>query len=127
MSEQHDNSLHERKCLATRIEDFYRLLNNKQWDKCFEFVDPSLRDSRRVDLAAYSKSLSSFFLKYGPLAILSLERLHVYVNVPNKHDDRDFAYGLVTLEGREHQPLKIRERWVKASDGRWYTRMVGMV
>lgn len=31
------------------------------------------------------------------------------------------------LEDHEHHPLKIRERWVKASDGRWYTRMVGMV
>ena len=113
--------------LADRIEAFYRFLNAKDWQKCFELVDPKLRDAGKVEFNAYTSSLASFFAKHGPMVLQSLERLRVYVNSPNKHDDRDFAYGLVALEDREHHSLKMRERWVKASDGRWYTRMAGMV
>ncbi len=45
----------------------------------------------------------------------------------SNHDDRDFWYAVVAVEDREHRAHQIRERWVKASDSRWYTRMVGMV
>ncbi|HVA46802.1 MAG TPA: hypothetical protein VNH11_10595 [Pirellulales bacterium] len=117
----------EQQNLATRIEGFYHFLNAKQWQKCFDLVDPKLRDAGEVEIAAYTNSLSSFFAKHGPMVSQTVERLRLYVNAPNKHDDRDFAYGLVALEDREHHSLKIRERWVKASDGRWYTRTAGMV
>jgi hypothetical protein len=84
MIDQSEVSAQERECLAGRIGDFYRLLNNNDWAKCFELVDPKLRDAHRVDLPTYSNSLSSFFSKYGPLTVLSLNQLRVYVNVPNK-------------------------------------------
>lgn len=117
----------DQQALADRIHAFYHSLNAKQWRQCFELVDPKLRESGKVELKAYSSSLSSFFAKHGPLASPSLDRLRIYANVSNKNDDRDFAYGTVTVEDREHDALTIRERWVKASDGHWYTRMAGLV
>lgn len=117
----------EQKDLAGRIEVFYRLLNAQDWQGCFELLDPTLRDTGKIKIDAYSNSLSSFFAKHGPLVNQSLEQLKVYFDAQGASDDRDFAYGIVVLEDREHHSLKIRERWVKASDGLWYTRMVGMV
>jgi hypothetical protein len=117
----------DQKALSDRIEEFYCYLNEKQWSKCFELVDPKLRESGKVELIAYSSSLSSFFAKRGPMAGQSLGRMRIYTDASNKNDDRDFAYGDVTLEDRDHRSIRIRERWVKASDGQWYTRMAGMV
>lgn len=117
----------ERQNLAARIGDFYRVLNLKQWAACFTFVDPTLRDAGKVEITSYSSSLSSFYDKHGPIMSQTVDKLRLHVNEPSKHDDRDFAYGVVLLEDREHQTLTIRERWVKASDGQWYTRMAGMV
>ena len=110
-----------------RVREFYRRLNDQNWEKCFEFVDPVLRESGKVDFEAYAKSLSSFYKKYGPLELHSLQQFNVHPNVQSNRDNRDFAYGVVAFDDREHRSHQVRERWVKASDGRWYTRMVGMV
>ena len=117
----------ERQDLAGRIEEFYRFLNAKHWADCFQLIDPKLREAGKVEIESYSKSLSSFYDKHGPIISQTVEQLRIHLNEPSKHDERDFAYGEVVLEDRDHQALKIRERWVKALDGRWYTRMVGMV
>lgn len=127
MIQQATETTPEQQAITDRIQAFYHFLNATQWRECFKLVDPMLRASGKVELAAYSNSLSSFFAKHGPLASSSLDRLQIYTNASNKNDERDFAYGTVTLEDREQQFLTIRERWVKASDGRWYTRMAGMV
>lgn len=117
----------ERHNLAARIEEFYCLLNAKHWTDCFQLIDPILRAAGKVEIDSYSKSLSSFYDKHGPIISQSVDQLRIHVNEPSRHDDRDFAYGVVVLEDRDHQAMKIRERWVKAADGCWYTRMVGMV
>jgi hypothetical protein len=70
--------------------------------------------------------LSSFFEKYGPIQIDSID-LRLYPSAQtNKHDDRSFAYGTVHWQDNQHKPRVLRERWVKSGD-EWYTRMVGLV
>lgn len=127
MTESTTETTFDLRKLATQIEEFYRLLNDQRWIECFELVDPKLREAGKVEVGSYSSSLASFFSKHGPLVLQSLDRLRIYADAANKHDDRDFAYAMVKLEDRDHLPLKIRERGIKASDGRWYTRMAGMV
>jgi hypothetical protein len=112
--------------LRNRIRSFYRHLENGQWDACYGLVDPKLRDGK-IDRGAYGRSLSAFLEHYGPIEIIAVPKLNIYSNVQNnKHDDRDFAYGLVVWQDKNHQPHLLKERWVW-SDGNWYTRMVGLV
>jgi hypothetical protein len=127
MIQKNSAATREQQELTTRIERFYQLLNDQRWKECFELVDPKLRDTGKVAIGTYSNSLASFFTEHGPLVLQSFDRVRIYDGASNTHDNRDFAYGLVALEDREHHPLKTRERWVKASDGQWYTRMAGMV
>jgi hypothetical protein len=83
--------------------------------------------SGKVDFEAYSRSLSAFLETYGQIEVIAVPKLNIYSNVPNnKHDERDFAYGLVVWQDKNHQPHLLKERWIWAEDN-WYTRMVGLV
>lgn len=115
------------KCLSLnrRIRNFYRDFNNKNWQACFDRLDPKLREGS-VDHDAYVESLASFFDKYGPIEVESLE-LKLYLDVKNnKHDDRPFAYGVLQWQDKDGRSHVLRERWVKYGE-KWYTRMVGLV
>jgi hypothetical protein len=115
----------ERIRLNQRIRRFYRYFNENNWKACFERVDPKLREGR-VNFGPYAESLSSFFEKYGPIQIESID-LRLYASVQtNRHDDRPFAYGTVHWQDNQHKPHVLRERWVKSAD-EWYTRMVGLI
>ncbi len=116
---------HETLSLNRRIRNFYLDFNDQKWEACFDRLDPKLREGR-VDHETYVESLSSFFDKYGPIEIESLE-LKLYLTVKNnQHDDRPFAYGLLHWQDHDGRPHVLRERWVK-SEGAWYTRMVGLI
>ena len=112
----------EEQKLCDRITLFFRLLNEKKWDECFDLIDPVLRSNGDIKLENYCRSLSDFFETYGPTANVEVVDLKLFL-----HDDRDFAYGAATWDDRTHVPHKSQERWVRADDGRWYSRKVGMV
>ncbi len=113
--------------LRDRIESFYEHFNRQEWKVCFETIDPLLRESQRIRLDNYSEALSSFFEKYGPIAIQSLKlSLHLDVKL-NKADAREFANGVLAWHDRQGQSHVFKERWVRANDDNWYTRMIGLV
>ena len=118
--------------LRKRIKRFYENLNGKKWEACLKMVDPKLRETDCVDRDKYFKSLSSFFQGFGPIAITSLQvSLHLHVTNINpknkKFDDRAFAYGTIEFTDRYHGTHHVKERWIKGTDDRWYSRMVGLV
>lgn len=115
----------ERIRLNHRIRHFYHYYNENNWKACFDRLDPKLREGR-VNLNLYAESLFSFFEKYGPIQVESID-LRLYPEAkPNKHDDRPFAYGTLHWQDNKHRRHVFRERWVKVGDT-WYTRMVGLV
>jgi hypothetical protein len=78
--------------LSRRIKNFYRDFNEHKWEACYKRLDPKLR-LEGVDREGYVASLATFFDKFGPIKVESLE-LTLYLNVAgNNHDDRPFAYG----------------------------------
>lgn len=128
MSTQMDKLQLEETRLRDRIETFYSLVNEQQWEQCYEFIDPTLRDGHKVALDAYVETLSSFFAAFGPLEDLSVTDLTLHLDVKSElYDDRDFAHGSVVWRDQEHRLHTVQQRWVKAADGRWYTRMVGLL
>ncbi|MBI3465464.1 MAG: hypothetical protein HY000_20770 [Planctomycetes bacterium] len=131
MTEHADNlqSLQlDKRRLRDRIKKFYVLLNEQNWESCFKLIDPKLRDAGKVAFDSYAATLSAFFGAFGPLEDVSVSDLKLYSDVKSKlYGDRDFAYGCVVCKDREHHPQRLEERWVKATDGRWYTLMVGLV
>ncbi len=113
--------------LRLRIRGFYQHFNDNDWKACFATVDPKLRSERKVEYPCYSDSLSAFFQNHGPITILSLE-LSLHLDMPdNNFGCKDFAYGVVSWEDGKHRPHVFKERWVRAPDGKWYTRMIGLV
>ncbi|HVA48880.1 MAG TPA: hypothetical protein VNH11_21115 [Pirellulales bacterium] len=127
MSEQPTNVLTETKRLRHRIKRLYDLLNERKFDKCFEIVDPRLRTAGKITLELYQSSLSHFIEKYGPLHVLRIDGLKLHIDVPARNEDRDFAYALVVAQDAKGREMAFRERWVRESDGFWYTRKLGLV
>ena len=114
--------------LQNRIAEFYELLKQREWEQCFTYIDPVLRDEGKVTLDAYSRTMSSFFATHGPLGNVSVQDLKLHLGQQSKlYENRDFALGDVVVQDREQRPYRLKERWVKAADGHWYTRMVGLV
>ena len=104
----------------------HRSLNQHQWEKCFQLIDPKLRAEGRVSFPAYAEGLHEFMQAFG-----AVRPWHVRINLyldgsKNKRDPRPFAYVYVIWQDAEHDFHMFRDRWVKA-DGRWYTRVVGLV
>ena len=112
--------------VRSRIRRFYESFGKREWGKCYEFVDPELRDGT-VNRAKYVQSLSAFFKRFGPIAVTTIDDIEVFSKVTNNpHDGRDFAYAVVVWQDKRHERHLLRERWVKSS-GHWYSRRVGLV
>jgi hypothetical protein len=121
----HSKESDQKAKVRNRIKSFYHHLDHEDWTGCYQFVDPKLRDGK-VDYVNYAKSLAAFYSYYGPIRVVSVQQVTIHGDVrSNKHDDRDFAYGLVVWKDKRNQPHLLRERWVKSGEN-WYTRMVGL-
>jgi hypothetical protein len=57
----------QKAALKRRLLAFYAACNAQQWDRCFSFVDPKLRQEGRVDETKYTASLAHFLDHYGPI------------------------------------------------------------
>jgi hypothetical protein len=112
--------------LRRRIRGLYRSFDLGSWDRCFQYLDPRLREAGKVEQSRYSASLNAFKERYGAIAIWHV-RISFHSDVrTNKHDDRPFAYAYVIWQDSQNEVHLFRERWVFDS-GRWYTRVVGLV
>lgn len=127
MKQDFSNEVTEKKRLRHRIRRLYGLLNERKFDKCFEIVDPRLREAGKIEFEAYERSLSHFIQKHGLINVARVEQLKLFVDLAATNEDRDFAYALVVAEDKNGKQMELRERWVKDADGLWYTRKLGLV
>jgi hypothetical protein len=116
----------QRAALRGRLKRFYNLFNQRAWDKCYEYLDPRLRQPDKVNFALYAQSLGNFAEHYG-----DIESWHTDISLHldasrNKQDPRPFAYVYVFWQDKRHAFHVFRERWVREA-GSWYTRVVGLV
>src|SRR6266516_4109665 len=115
----------EKERVRSRIRRFYNSFAKREWGKCYEFLDPEVRQGT-VNRVKYVRSLAAFFKSFGPIIVMTIDDIEVHSKVMNnKHDSRDFAYAVVLWQDKRHERHLLRERWVK-SGGNWYSRRVGL-
>lgn len=127
MNDKPADTLIEKKRLRYRIRQMYELLNERKFDKCFEIIDPRVREAGSIQFDAYQICLSRFVEKYGPLRVLRIGDLKVHLKVTDRERDRDFAYALVFAHDKMGREMELKERWVRDADGLWYTLKTGLV
>jgi hypothetical protein len=113
--------------LERRIRQFYSLLNQKEFERCFRMIDPRVRDNpNSVTLFQYQNSLSQFLDFFREVRVRQVD-IALYLDTPSKlYEDRDFAVGQTVWESAEGEEQTFSERWVR--EGRvWYTRSTGFV
>jgi hypothetical protein len=117
---------HDTLSLAGRIVHFYRFFNRRDWGRCFDYIDPKLRDDGKVDPADYAETMDRFFAAHGPIRQIRIVNTTIYPGASSRSDGRDFAYMAVSWKDRANGLHHFRERWIK-DQGRWYTRVLGLV
>ena len=106
----------ERSALRKRIQSFYRCMNAHAYWKCFQFLDPRLRDGR-VDQEKYTTSLDEFRQYYGSVEVISII-LDLHLDVEVKKGPSDFAYVLVVWKDSniEFLATKAEVKWSENPD-----------
>ena len=113
--------------LRRRIRQFYKLLNEREFERCHEMIDPHVRcNPNSVTLLQYSAACRDFLDRVGCVKLVEL-RVDLHLQEPSVlYEDRDFAMGNMAWEDQSGQQHKFSERWVR--DGRtWFTRSTGFV
>jgi hypothetical protein len=114
------------KALRRRVLQMYASFNQGLWNKCLSLLDLLLRERTNLEPAVYAEQLHSFKNAYGRIDPWHM-RISLHLDASsNKHDSRPFAYVYVVWQDASHGFHMFRERWVQ-HDGRWFTRVVGMV
>jgi hypothetical protein len=106
-----------------RIRRFYNLFAQRQFDKCYEMLDPQLR-RETVDQTKYIRSLESFFKSFGPISVIDVADVDVRSLTNSGHDH--FAYAITIWRDKQHERHLLKERWVK-SGRQWFSRRAGLV
>jgi hypothetical protein len=112
--------------LSGRIVNFYRAFNRQDWPRCYDYIDPRLRDGGKVEEGDYARTMGSFFAEYGPIQRVKILKLTIHPGEESKADGRDFAYIIISWEDKSNSFHHFRERWIK-DRGKWFTRVVGLV
>jgi hypothetical protein len=116
----------ERQALRSRVKQWYAWFNRGLWEKCFSLIDPNLTEQSKVQLPAYAERLQTFKQVYGSINPWFVRiSLHLEATAPQR-DRRPFACVYVVWQDEAHRFHMLRERWVK-DDGRWFTRVIGLV
>ncbi len=113
--------------LKRRIRQFYDLLNQHDFKRCFQMIDPRIRRMpTSVTFFQYENSLSQFLESHGPITIQKVE-VTLHLGEPSTlYEDRDFALGKMSWLNEAGELQVFLERWVR--EGRvWYTRSTGFV
>jgi hypothetical protein len=113
--------------LKRRIRRFYNLLNQGDFRRCHQMIDPRVRlKPSSVTLFQYENALRQFLDRFGSVEVLEIH-IDLHVNEPSiLYEDRDFAVGQTAWEDEVGQRHDFSERWV--CEGRtWYTRSTGFV
>ena len=113
--------------LRRRVRQFYKLLNQGEFERCHEMIDPRVRSNpNSVTLLQYSTACRDFLDRIGFIKLVEL-RVDLHIQEPSiLYEDRDFATGKAIWEDRSGERHTFAERWVR--DGRtWFTRSTGFV
>lgn len=113
--------------LNRRIRHYYKLLNERKFDRCHEMIDPRVRcRPESVTLLHYVNAAAEFLDQCGGLRLIQLQ-VDLHLQEPNVlYEGRDFAIGKSICEDASQQRHTFVERWVR--EGRsWYTRSTGFV
>jgi hypothetical protein len=113
--------------LEKRIRQFYQLLNEENFGKCFRHVDPVVRgESSSVTEYQYENSLRRFLAFCGYSRVVRVA-LQLHIGERNVlYANRDFAVGQTTWADEFGVEHVFQERWVRNGQ-RWYTRSTGLV
>lgn len=120
-------SENKQSALKRRIRQFYDLLNQRDFDRCHQIIDPRIRlKSGSITLVEYEDCLRKFLDVFGSVQIVEISvNLHLKER-SELYDGRDFAVGKTTWEDDAGGQHVFSERWVW--EGRaWYTRSTGFV
>jgi hypothetical protein len=113
--------------LKRRVKEFYKLLNRRDFEHCYERIDPRIRHRpTSVTLDQYTRSLDEFLDHVGLVRIVDLD-IELHLREPSTlYEGRDFALGKTIWEDQTGHQHLLSERWVR--DGKsWYTRSTGFV
>src|SRR5258708_26120783 len=80
--------------LKRRIRQFYNLLNQGDFERCRQMIDPRVRLKRdSVTLFQYENSLRQFLDHFGSVKVLEIG-IALHLNEPSQlYEGRDFAVG----------------------------------
>jgi hypothetical protein len=113
--------------LKRRVRQYYDLLNRREFVRCYQMIDPRVREkSSSVTLLQFENSLCDFLAAIGSVDVDQIE-LVLHLGEPNQlYANRDFAVGATLWTDQAGVAHKFAERWVR--DGRsWYTRTTGLI
>lgn len=113
--------------LKRRIRQFYVLLNERDFARCYEMIDPRLREQpNSVTRYQYGKALQEFVDAVGSVSSIVIN-VSLHENEPSVlYGGRDFAIGQTKWKDRAGQQHIFSERWVR--EGRaWHTRTTGLL
>jgi hypothetical protein len=115
--------------LRRRIKRFYDHFNRGEFDKCYLMVDPVLREvPTSITEFQYTTNLERFHQESGEIVVRDIAPVQLHLDEPNRlYNNRDFALACLTCEDEKGRQHTFKERWVRDSRGRWYTRNTGFV
>ena len=113
--------------LKRRIRQFYRLLNQGDFKRCHQMIDPLIRlNPASVTLFQYKNALRQFLDNFGSVNIDQIS-IKLHLNERSElYQGRDFAVGKTIWQDLNGQPNVFSERWVWHHRA-WYTRSTGFV
>jgi len=91
----------KRASLKRRVQQFYELLNKRDFDRCHQMIDPRVRQKpSSVTLFQYENALSDFMAQCGSIKLLEMS-LSLHLDEPSQlYEGRDFAVGKTNLDRR---------------------------
>jgi hypothetical protein len=113
--------------LKRRIRQFYKLLNQGEFERCHQMIDPQVRlRPNSVTLLQYENSVRDFLAEVGSVNIREID-LNLHLRERSAlYGDRDFAVGKLAWEDKSGKRHVFLERWV-LDNRAWYTRCTGFI
>jgi hypothetical protein len=115
--------------LRRRVKQFYDRLNRREFEKCYETLDPQLLALPTcITLLQYMASLERFLAWCGAVELGAIELLQLHTKERSRlYNDRDFALVRVSWQDSAGGHHTFKERWVRDRRGWWFTRSTGFV
>ena len=113
--------------LDRRIKQLYKLLNQRDFKRCYGLIDPHIRHrATSVTLDQYANSLAEFLAHFGSVKVLDIS-LDLHLGEPSAlYEGRDFALGKTIWQDETGHQHTFSERWVR-DEKSWFTRSTGFI